>query len=828
MAGFLQQPLIDRACENEPFLPGDLAADRFEIIRLIAEGGMAIVYAALDRKADHVVALKVPKLPFRRRLLAELRSALEVTHPNICRVHAIHSSQSRIGAIDFLTMEYLEGETLGQRLRSGGTVSLEETAEITRQICSGLAAAHDHDIIHGDLKPNNIILTTTRGGKLRAVITDFGLARLAPVASDNQGQLASELRGAPDFLAPELWRGMPSSNASDIYALGAIVYEMLTGTRPHTGVPLESRLSALPAPPLRLAPNIPKEWSGKVLACLSPTASKRPANVHDIAQVFRAEPRRRRLVWAGVAVVLAGVAAAVVLPILRTPSPGLVRLAILPPSTDAESVVQGNGIALDWSSRLVGADPLRPVVIIPASSAAYYHVRSADAARSVLGATHALQLATKMQAGRIVVSATLRDVAAGRELGSFHEIQRADRQLSSILDVEVSERTSVNPAAYWDYVQGLYHLKEAPNPAQAASFFERARSLDPNSVLPLVALVQTELLRFRHSGDSSALTRARKWEQLAFRLGPGDPRTLLARASLAEAAGDSRGAEAAYRQAAVLEPGNGGALRALAALLSRLNRRDDAVRAFRAAIAAEPGYIQPLMDAGVFHYFRGEYKDASDYFQEVTRVAPQLWQARQNLAAVYADTGQFALAEREFQQALTLGRDAGTFGGMGAVLAYQKRHAESAYYYEQAVALGPDDFLLHSNLGDAYRRTGRGKDSLRAYGRALSIARESLASAPGNAYTRAFTAYLLIRLGEPVQADREIQAALRDAPGDSKILRRAILLHEAAGQRQQSLALLRLAPPAVRQELARHPDLADFCLDPRFIKLKDGSAASAP
>ncbi|MCW5980461.1 MAG: protein kinase [Bryobacteraceae bacterium] len=147
---------------------------------------MAVVCEARDRKTSQRVAVKVPKLPFRRRLLAELESALEVTHFNICRVHSIHSAQTEAGPVDFLTMEYLEGETLAHRLRSAGRLPLEEVEPIAQQICSGLAAAHDREVIHGDLKPGNVILARTRKGGLRAVITAFGLARAAP-AFDSAG-----------------------------------------------------------------------------------------------------------------------------------------------------------------------------------------------------------------------------------------------------------------------------------------------------------------------------------------------------------------------------------------------------------------------------------------------------------------------------------------------------------------------------------------------------------------------------------------------------------------------------------------------------------------
>src|ERR1700692_2125723 len=203
MNGFLLDPLYPAASYEHPFEPGELLDDRFRIVREIAQGGMGIVYEAVDEKLQRRIALKCAKTGFRKRLPPEVRNATEISHPNVCKIFEIHTASTRQGEIDFITMEFLDGETLADRL-TRGPLPEKEARAIALQLCAGLAEAHRNRVIHGDLKSNNVILTTGPHGGVRAVITDFGLARgpEAPQASAQSGQMA----GTPDYMAPELWK----------------------------------------------------------------------------------------------------------------------------------------------------------------------------------------------------------------------------------------------------------------------------------------------------------------------------------------------------------------------------------------------------------------------------------------------------------------------------------------------------------------------------------------------------------------------------------------------------------------------------------------------
>ena len=191
---------------------------------------MGVVYEALDEKLNVTRALKCAKLGFDSHLPPEARNALRVTHPNVCRIFEIHSAETRDGPVDFLSMELIEGGTLSSHLKEQGALPATQALDVALQICAGLEAAHAQDLLHRDLKSNNVLLTKDNKGRLRAVVTDFGLAQ--EQAAPDSGPAASRVAGTPAYLAPERWRGRPATVASDIYALGIVLHELVVGHRP--------------------------------------------------------------------------------------------------------------------------------------------------------------------------------------------------------------------------------------------------------------------------------------------------------------------------------------------------------------------------------------------------------------------------------------------------------------------------------------------------------------------------------------------------------------------------------------------------------------------
>jgi serine/threonine protein kinase len=295
--------------------PGTLLRGRWRILRFLGQGGMAVVHEAVDIATGERVALKV--LPAHAwddaDALASLRDELlvarRVSHHNVCRVHEVYLEPSAgSGEPAFLTMEFLEGETLAARLQREGRLDEDTTLGIARQLAAGLQAAHQVCVVHRDLKPGNVMLVPDGDG-VRAVITDFGVA-WAGARSMSSGDRADRIVGSPAYMSPEQVEGGRISPASDIFAFGVLLYELVTGVLPfHRGTPEEvtrSRRISTPMPPSCLVAALSSRWNRTILSCLRSDPEQRPPST---AAVVRSLERDRRTAglrrWAIAAAVVA-------------------------------------------------------------------------------------------------------------------------------------------------------------------------------------------------------------------------------------------------------------------------------------------------------------------------------------------------------------------------------------------------------------------------------------------------------------------------------------------------------------------------------------------
>ncbi|HEY0468985.1 MAG TPA: serine/threonine-protein kinase, partial [Polyangiaceae bacterium] len=229
----------DELSWHTTFQPGTLVGQRYLIRQFIARGGMGEVYEAFDRDLQERVALKTvtatacDNASAVRRLKAEVQLARRVSHPNVCRIYdfGTHIMPETGTQISFLTMEFVEGETLGQRVRLGGALPIDEARVLGRQLLRGLGAAHEAGILHRDFKSDNVMLRAELGGACSPLILDFGLARALDEGSRKSASTPN-LLGTFGYIAPEQLQGHPHSTASDIYSFGIVWFEMLTGELP--------------------------------------------------------------------------------------------------------------------------------------------------------------------------------------------------------------------------------------------------------------------------------------------------------------------------------------------------------------------------------------------------------------------------------------------------------------------------------------------------------------------------------------------------------------------------------------------------------------------
>lgn len=276
---------------------GEVLAGRFRIVRFIAGGGMGDVYEAEDAELAEHIALKTirAEVAASPRTLArfkkEIQLAKRISHPNICRIHDLGFDESPLGRMAFLTMELISGETLAQHMRRK-SLALEEAGSIAAQIALGLDAAHKAGVLHRDLKSSNVILTYA-DSRLRVVITDFGTAHAVCEEASAALTGTGEVIGTPEYMAPEQLRGETVSPATDIYSLGIILFEMVTGRLPFTGESTISiavkRLEQPPPSPGSYAPNLPKKWEIAILRCLERDPAARFQTAGDLIQFLETE-----------------------------------------------------------------------------------------------------------------------------------------------------------------------------------------------------------------------------------------------------------------------------------------------------------------------------------------------------------------------------------------------------------------------------------------------------------------------------------------------------------------------------------------------------------
>src|SRR5262245_24334543 len=384
---------LSAATGDVRFLPGAVLAGRYRVLGLLGKGGMGEVYRADDLTLGQPVALKF--LPAavehdeerRERFISEVRIARQVTHPAVCRVYDIGEDRGR----HFLSMEYVDGENLATLLRRIGRLGTDKAQDIARQLCAGLADAHERGVLHRDLKPENVMLDGQ--GKVR--ITDFGLAGLEDSIRGDDVR-----SGTPAYMSPEQLMGREVTARSDVYSLGLVLYELFTGEKAFEGKTFSEMLKKhrdeRPPDPSSLVPNLDAAVEGTILRCVAKDPAARPASALGVAALLPGGDPLRAAIAAGItpspemvaaageaeglspraasaclAVVLAGIALA---PVLVAPLQLFNRI----PVEKAPAVLEDR--AREMIKKLTaGEEPEDSAVGLDADSDYFRHVRESDA-----------------------------------------------------------------------------------------------------------------------------------------------------------------------------------------------------------------------------------------------------------------------------------------------------------------------------------------------------------------------------------------------------------------------------------------------------------------
>jgi len=669
-------------------------AGRFRIIRHIADGGMGTVYEAEDLRLNDRVALKTIRLDiasdptalerFRREILMGKR----VTHPNVCRIHDLGVDRSETGAeFLFLTMQFLNGETLASRVKRGPMPETEALPFI-EDMADALSAAHQAEVIHRDFKSGNVMLVS---GAQRdcAVVTDFGLAR---GIHDDRSLTHAGIVGTVDYMAPEQIRGEEITPASDIYALGVVMYEMVTGQRPFTGdskvtVALK-HLNDKPKPPRDLAPHLDPNWDETILGCLRKTPSERFQSAAEVKAALvqnnaksrtrllrRLSKRATFLRLIGSFALILGLAVIILTAFFRhqpVHSAGQDRsVAVLPfQETDDTPEYFSFGFTEEVMNALGQIPDLR--VIGPETS---FRFKASDLSAIDIGRklnAHYLLIGSVRHVNQQVhVVVRMVDTKDGSQVWS-RDMSRDERDVLLLPDDiarTLSHELNISLAGtqlsgqsidaggltardlYWTG-RFLFHQRSDESIQASLEYFRQAVKHDANFAEAycgiadaLFVLAERNLLP-----PEKALAEARQAAHRAVELNNRLPAAYVSVAQITSVYDRNlEAAERLFRHALALDPKLAPGWQWLSYQLAKQRRFPEAVQAAEAAVAADPLSTAANINLAVVYFYAGLDDRALQQSRKLGQMDPKLFVDHLIIAEVFARKGLFSEAVHELE-----------------------------------------------------------------------------------------------------------------------------------------------------------------------------------
>jgi TolB-like protein/predicted Ser/Thr protein kinase len=636
----------------------------YRIIEKLGEGGMGVVYRAEDTKLGREVALKFLPAEWTRdeaaraRFLREARAAAALNHPNICTVHEIDEAEGRV----FIAMELIEGDDLKTRLASG-PIALDEALAIAAPIADGLAAAHAKGVVHRDVKPANVMLAADR----RPKIMDFGLARLAGTTDLTR---TGTTFGTVAYMSPEQARGDVVDHRTDIWSLGVVLYEMLTGKRPFAGDRDQTVIrSILEDEPGRPADAIHPELARILARALAKSSSARYENASDLAGDLRAVQRKLE---------------ADPTTVVTTDGKPVPSIAVLPfanMSPDPENEYFGDGLAEELMNALAQLPGLR---VAARTSAFQFRGRDSDVreigARLNVGTV--LEGSVRKAGNRLRVTAQLINVADGFHVWS----ERYDREMEDIFELQdeitaaiveqlrvrlspereapIVRRHTDNLDAYALYLKGRYYWNSltAEGLKRSRECYQRAVEIDPEYALAHAALSMwhQSLTFWADSPPRESFAASRAAAERALEI---DDTIALAHNCLAvihfshDWAWDR--AERGFKRVIELDPASPFGHINYALLLANLERHDEALR--ESGIA---GRLDPLSTpinswAAALLAMAGRVEEGTTALEEIVERDRDAWQPRFWLSEAYSRAARRTEAIAAAEQAAKLAQGLG-------------------------------------------------------------------------------------------------------------------------------------------------------------------------
>jgi eukaryotic-like serine/threonine-protein kinase len=701
----------------------------YRIIEEIGAGGMGVVYRARDERLERDVAIKVlPEQTLtdelaRRRFRQEALALSRINHPGIATIYDVGSD----GGTDFLVMEFIRGTSLDDRLLMRGPMAEEEVIAVALELANALAAAHDQGVLHRDLKPANLRLTTD--GRLK--ILDFGIAKILPkdvatadVATEVQTQGVS---GTFPYMAPEQLVGHGVDDRTDIHAVGAVLYELVTGVRAFDETQMVKLTDAIlhrpPPSPRRISPNISVNLDRIITRCLAKKPEDRYQNARELLAAFRtAEPPQT--------------------PAIKT----IESLAVLPfvsRSPDPNDEYFADGITEELIGALANTQGLR---VVSRTSSFAFKGKNIDAREigRTLNVEVLLEGSVRKQREQLRITAQLIRASDGYHIWS----ETFDRQLTDVFAIQEEIARSI---ARKIRPQEVLQVEPPTTNLAAYQLFLQARQLMVrNSIGSL-----REAIAMLDGAARLDPQFAAAWVQksIAYRL-------LVNRTGIATAEGLANATEAA-RQAIAIDPHLADAYAAIGEIHLAALRWSEAEEALARAIALNPNSAAAHYALSDLHLLRGEHDKALEEVMRSYELDPLTRVS--SVGRVLYHAGRYSEALPWFLRAFEANPSSAVFHYyLGMTYAHLGRDRDAVTAMNSAIDLSGDQ-RWRTHLAHVYVLTGKAEDARR-------LRAEVMTATPRENYPRVDFAILALALGDREEALDWLEEAHRQNSADASTI----------------------------------------------------------
>lgn len=863
-----------------------LQVGRFTVDAQIGSGGMGQVYRAHDTMLKRVVAIKrmAPHMHLtqlgRDRFLREAQRASALNHPNIASIFDVFEERGEV----FLVMEYIEGTTLRQQL-GVHKFTIDEFFPIAIQCGEALAMAHQHQILHGDIKPENIMLTPGN----RVKILDFGVARRMAdpgEATQSLATMTGSLAGTPAYMAPEVLEQKPYDGRADLFSLGLVFYEVLGGPQPFATDSFAGTLGRVlhtdPKPITEVHPEIPASVGGVVGKLLK----KDPAERYPSAGVLVTElqiaqqggtpqlalagaakpvsrkPARAPLIF-GIVLGIAVLAGLGLLLSSRLRHPQATRqaagapalpqtrvLAVLPfTSDDPKLAALGRGLLDSVAARLSRLSEDRTLVVIPARDLSEKGIATLADARKQFGANVGLTVELRQSQELVKVTYSLLDARSGQALGGDSvtlpasdvfavedniaqgTIKALQLHLRSEDEAALRVHGTSQPAAYNYYLQArgyLLNFTSAENVENAILMIREALKLDPNFGMAKAALGEAYWRKYWHTKQPKWTQLAKQECEAAVKLGNAGASGHTCLGLVNDGTGNYREAATEYQRAVDLEPTSEDAYIGLALANEHLGAITKAEQTYQTAMEIHPQSWVAANALGNFYYRRNEYDKAIQMFQKVTELAPEGYAGYVNLGAAHSNMTRYSDAIAPLKKSIVLRPTYAAYVNLGTAYFGLRDYKQAAIAYEEATNMDAKQYVTWGNLGEARYYSGAKSEAMPAYRKATELAAEELKVNPHDTDVLGDLANYYSMLGQRDEALRYLEQALQYGRNDKQVLAVAAFVHNQLGETGLALEWLTKAlqagyPP---ENLRNQPGLQNLNGNPRFQELFSKSLSS--